>query len=312
MSKFAIETESLAKQFGARMAVSNLTLHVAQGEVFAFLGPNGAGKSTSVKMLLGLVRPSQGKAMVLGHNPGDPQVMARIGFLPEHFRFHPWLQGYELLDLHGRLYGMPSTERRRRIPKVLELVGLSEHANRPIAGFSKGMLQRIGLAQALINQPALVFLDEPTSALDPFGRILVRSIIRQLREQGTTVFLNSHLLGEVEATGDRAAFIREGRVLKTIDLHSLANGRLEVQLQLDQLPGDLHSALLQMSNSTIESITTEAGRVLCTILLENEQQIPAVAVLVISHGAKLYGLTPRRVSLEELFLDVIGHQDSGQ
>src|SRR5262245_58328695 len=172
MHDIAIQTSSLSKRFGARTAVSDLTLQVPRGEVFAFLGPNGAGKSTSVKMLLGLVMPSGGSAQVLGRSPGDPQARTKIGFLPEHVRFHPWLQAAELLDLHGRLYGMSAPDRARRSAEVLDLVGLSEHARRQISGFSKGMLQRIGLAQALLNEPDLVFLDEPTSALDPFGRIL--------------------------------------------------------------------------------------------------------------------------------------------
>ena len=221
MSDPVIKTAGLRKTYGTKVAVADLTLEVPKGEVFGFLGPNGAGKSTAVKMLLGLVKPSGGAALVLGHQPGSQQALRRIGFLPEHFRFHEWLHAEELLDVHGRLYGMNAMARRKRIPEVLELVGLAEQARRPIAGFSKGMFQRIGLAQALLNEPALVFLDEPTSALDPFGRMLVRNIIHKLKHQGTTVFLNSHLLGEVEATCDRVAFIRAGTVLETQVLKDL-------------------------------------------------------------------------------------------
>jgi ABC-type Mn2+/Zn2+ transport system ATPase subunit len=166
MDNAAIRTHGLRKLYGTKVAVADLTLVVPRGEVFGFLGPNGAGKSTAVKMLLGLVKPNGGEASVLGHPPGAQQAMGTIGFLPEHFRFHEWLHAEELLDLHGRLYGMHRLARRRRIPQVLELVGLAGQARRPIAGFSKGMLQRIGLAQALLNEPTLVFLDEPTSALD--------------------------------------------------------------------------------------------------------------------------------------------------
>src|SRR5215211_4625008 len=208
MPDLVIETAGLRKVYGSKIAVGDLTLQVPRGEVFGFLGPNGAGKSTSVKMLLGLVAPSGGDARVLGRSPSHPAAMARVGFLPEHFRFHEWLQAAELLDMHARLYGLDAASRRRRIPELLEQVGLAEHARRPIAGFSKGMLQRIGLAQALLNEPELVFLDEPTSALDPFGRMLVRGIIHELKARGTTVFLNSHLLGEVEATCDRVSFIK--------------------------------------------------------------------------------------------------------
>ena len=312
MSTYAIETHGLFKRFGPRTVVSDLTLQVPQGEVFAFLGPNGAGKSTSVKMLLGLVRPSGGTAQVLGHAPGDRTALMRIGFLPEHFRFHPWLDATELLSLHARLYGMEAAARVRRIPEVLELVGLSEQAHRPIAGFSKGMLQRVGLAQALLNKPDLIFLDEPTSALDPFGRILVRGIIRQLREQGTTIFLNSHLLGEVEATCDRAAFIREGQVLRTIILRDLQAGHVEVRLQIDALSADLKAALQQLISGEVAPAVTESGRIECLLHLSDEQLLPDLADLVHAHGARLYALMPRRISLEELFLEVIGTQDSGQ
>jgi ABC-2 type transport system ATP-binding protein len=312
MNTHAIETRGLFKRFGARTVVSDLTLEVPQGEVFAFLGPNGAGKSTSVKMLLGLVRPTGGTARVLGHAPGERAALMRIGFLPEHFRFHQWLSATELLDLHARLYAMDPASRARRIPEVLELVGLSEQAQRPISGFSKGMLQRVGLAQALLNKPELVFLDEPTSALDPFGRILVRGVIKQLREAGTTIFLNSHLRGEVEATCDRAAFIREGQVLRTIAIGDLRAGHVEVRLQLDELSPDLHAALQQFVSCEIAPATIEPGRVECLLELKDEQQLPELASLVHAHGAKLYALTPRRVSLEELFLEVIGTRDSGQ
>src|SRR6478735_1439987 len=232
MPDLVIETTELRKVYGSKIAVDDLTLQVPRGEVFGFLGPNGAGKSTSVKMLLGLVAPSSGDARVLGRPPSHPAAMARVGFLPEHFRFHEWLQAAELLDMHGRLYGMDAGTRRRRIPVLLEQVGLADQAGRQLGRFSKGMLQRIGLAQALLNEPQLVFLDEPTSALDPFGRLLVRGVIHDLKARGTTIFLNSHLLGEVEATCDRVSFIKEGRVLRTLALHELEAGLLHVELRV--------------------------------------------------------------------------------
>jgi len=318
MPDFVIETTGLRKVYGSKVAVDDLTLHVPRGEVFGFLGPNGAGKSTSVKMLLGLVAPSGGDARVLGRPPSDPVAMARVGFLPEHFRFHEWLQAAELLDMHGRLYGMDAAARRRRIPKLLEQVGLTEHARRPIAGFSKGMLQRIGLAQALLNDPELVFLDEPTSALDPFGRMLVRAIIHDLKARGTTVFLNSHLLGEVEATCDRVSFIKAGRVLRTLALKDIAEGHIHVELRVDAITPALLGAL--------EQAIGECGRVVadgrapgdsappatCHITLTNEELLPLIAERTLASGARLYALTPRRMSLEQLFLEVVGTEDSGQ
>ena len=332
MSQLVIETSGLRKTYGSKVAVADLTLQVPRGEVFGFLGPNGAGKSTSVKMLLGLVAPNDGMAQVLGETPGHSAAMARIGFLPEHFRFHEWLQAAELLDLHGRLYGMDVAARRQRIPKVLELVGLAEHARRPLADFSKGMLQRIGLAQALLNEPDLVFLDEPTSALDPFGRMLVRGIIRELKARGTTVFLNSHLLGEVEATCDRVSFIREGRVLRTLVLHDLEAGRLRVELRVDAvtpallaalddlaverrcLDGALEDRPASLDTQPLGAATAVADAIATTLELTiaDEDLLPAIAERTLASGARLYALTPRRASLEQIFLEIVGTQDSGQ
>lgn len=317
MDDVAIRTRGLHKRFGTNLAVANLTLEVPRGEVFGFLGPNGAGKSTAVKMLLGLVAPSGGEARVLGRPPGDRQALRAIGFLPEHFRFHEWLHAGELLDLHGRLYGMDAAARRRRIPQVLELVGLAEQARRPIAGFSKGMLQRIGLAQAFLNEPALVFLDEPTSALDPFGRMLVRTIIHELKQQGTTVFLNSHLLGEVEATCDRVAFIRAGTVLDTRALSELRAGRLRVEVRVDAVTLALELALdelaLRAGGAMIPCRPPGDARDTTLIYdMLDEALLPEIAERTIRSGARLYGLTAQRRSLEQIFLDIVGAEDSGQ
>ena len=332
MSNVVIETIGLQKVYGTKVAVADLTLQVPKGEVFGFLGPNGAGKSTSVKMLLGLVAPSGGNASVLGQPPGHTATMARIGFLPEHFRFHEWLQAAELLDLHGRLYGMDTTTRHRRIAEVLELVGLAEHSHRAIGGFSKGMLQRIGLAQALINDPELVFLDEPTSALDPFGRMLVRGIIRDLKARGTTIFLNSHLLGEVEATCDRVSFIKDGRVLRTLLLRDIEAGQIHVELRVDAITPALIAVLKQITGHAIKgtfegtpndhelgapdsegaATTVAKGVTTIELLLDDEELLPVIAERVLASGARLYALTPRRVSLEQLFLDIVGTEDSGQ
>ncbi len=317
MSDPVIQTAGLRKIYGTKVAVADLTLEVPRGEVFGFLGPNGAGKSTAVKMLLGLVKPSGGQASVLGYRPGAQQAMRMIGFLPEHFRFHEWLHAQELLDVHGRLYGMDPTARRRRIPQVLELVGLAEHARRPIAGFSKGMLQRIGLAQALLNEPTLVFLDEPTSALDPFGRMLVRTIIHDLKQQGTTVFLNSHLLGEVEATCDRVAFIRAGTVLETQVLKELGAGRQRVEIRVDAITPALEQTLDELVRASAGNMIPccpPASAKDTTLMYDilDEALIPDIAERTIATGARLYGLTSQRRSLEQLFLDIVGAEDSGQ
>jgi ABC-2 type transport system ATP-binding protein len=321
VSDFVIETEALRKDYGRKAAVADLTLQVPRGEVFGFLGPNGAGKSTAVKMLLGLVRPTGGTARVLGQAPGRPGVMARVGFLPEHFRFHEWLQAAEFLDFHGRLYGMDAATRRRRIPVLLEQVGLADQAGRQLGRFSKGMLQRIGLAQALLNEPQLVFLDEPTSALDPFGRMLVRGVIHDLKARGTTVFLNSHLLGEVEATCDRVSFIREGRVLRTLRMDDLEAGKLHVDLRVDQATPALLAALEGLGTqpralldgaSAGHAGMPAAATAAYELTLTDEDLLPVIAERTLASGARLYALTPRRASLEQVFLEVVGTEDSGQ
>src|SRR5512136_1025969 len=232
---YTIETSHLRKEYSRKVAVADLDLQVGQGEVFGFLGPNGAGKTTSIKMLLGLAKPTSGEARLLGQPIGDPLSRSRVGFLPEHFRFHDWLSGTEFLDLHAQLYGVSKTDRHQRIPALLKRVGLEEHATKKLRGYSKGMLQRVGLAQALLNHPAVVFLDEPTSGLDPIGRILVRHIIRELRDEGTTVFLNSHLLSQVEITCDRVVFIKHGAVVKAISLKDIEQGATQVQIRVGEL-----------------------------------------------------------------------------
>ncbi len=317
MPDLVIETSGLRKVYGAKVAVADLTLEVPRGEVFGFLGPNGAGKSTSVKMLLGLAAPSGGSARLLGRAPGDAQAMARVGFLPEHFRFHEWLQARELLDLHAQLYGIGAAVRRHRIAELLELVGLAEHARRPIASFSKGMLQRIGLAQALLNEPELVFLDEPTSALDPFGRMMVRRIIHELKARGTTVFLNSHLLSEVEATCDRVSFIRAGRVLQTLRLADIAAGRVQVELRVDAATPALLAALtalapdLRVRDGAAEAPAAAPGTII-DLTLADDDALPLIAERTLAAGARLYALTPRRMALEQIFLEIVGNEDSGQ
>jgi ABC-2 type transport system ATP-binding protein len=226
----AIETFHLRKEFNNKVAVANLSLRVEQGEVFGFLGPNGAGKTTSVKMLLGLISPTSGSGNILGAALGDDQTRSRVGFLPEHFRFHQWLTAAEFLTLHGDLYHIPGVRLQDKVRELLELVKLTPHANKKLRTFSKGMLQRAGLAQALLNEPALVLLDEPTSGLDPVGRRLVRDIIHHLRKMGTTIFLNSHFLSEVEITCDRVAFIKDGEIIRTSTLSSLVEGELTLEI----------------------------------------------------------------------------------
>lgn len=306
-----IETEDLRKTYGAVVAVDRLCLSVAEGEVFGFLGPNGAGKTTTIKMLLGLVHPTSGDARILGRAPGDPQAMQRIGFLPEHFRFHPWLTAAGFLDLHGRLHGLTAAQRRERIPRLLERVGLADRANARLAEFSKGMTQRIGLAQALLNEPALVFLDEPTSGLDPVGRHEVRDLIRELRDGGVTVFLNSHFLSEVEVTCDRIAIVKGGRVVRLGSLGELTARSAEVEIRAGGMTPELIAGLDRWGQ--IKSLTPgeRDGSDTCQsviMAIGSEEMLPAVAEWLVQGGARLYSLSPRRLSLEELFLRTVAEE----
>ena len=302
LSTSAINALELRKQYGKKVAVAGLTLTVERGEVFGFLGPNGAGKTTAIKMMLGLARPTAGEVHLLGAPAGDWRVRRKVGFLPEHFRFHEWLRADEFLDVHGQLYGVPRAERRARIPELLQLVGLTDDARTKLGQFSKGMLQRVGLAQALLSQPELVFLDEPTSGLDPLGRRLVRDIIRGLRAQGVTVFLNSHLLSEVEITCDRVAFINRGQVVHVEDLRLVVDGDTQVELRL----GNVTPALLEGLGAFGHSARADGDRV--TLFVQGEEKLPAIAQWVVGQGTELYALIPRRLSLEEMFVRVVGQE----
>lgn len=286
------------------MAVRDLTLEVPRGEVFGFLGPNGAGKSTSVKMLLGLVKPSGGEATVLGAPAGDVAARRRIGFLPEHFRFYDWLAPEELLRLHGRLHRVPAGRLHQRIPELLDLVGLTPHRGKRLREFSKGMLQRIGLAQALINDPDLIFLDEPTSGLDPLGRRLVRDVIRAERERGATVFLNSHLLGEVEITCDRVAFIKHGEVLETRQVRNAVEEQVNVSLRARKVSREALAGLERWTSG----IRQQGERIFFSVA--GGEVLPEVLRHLVRCGADVYEITPQRLSLEEMFIEIIG-EDGG-
>jgi ABC-2 type transport system ATP-binding protein len=332
-----IETHALRKQFGATLAVADLSLHVGAGEIFGFLGPNGAGKTTAIKMLLALVEPTSGTGQVMGAPLGDRAVRAHIGFLPEHFRFHDTLTATELLRFHGRLYGLRGVALDARIDRLLTRVDLLDAADRPLRGYSKGMLQRVGLAQALLNEPQLVFLDEPTSGLDPLGRLLVRSIIDELRADQVTVFLNSHLLGEVEATCDRVAFVKRGRVVAERRLSSSGEAldlELRVALPAEASPPSLLprsiSSFGEPRQSALRGGGAKAEPVRAAILeglsrfgtnvvqprpglialrTEGDAVIPAIVSWLVHQGVQIHAVQPRRKSLEDVFLEVMGEDE---
>ena len=298
-----IETQGLRKQFETTVAVSDLSLAVGEGEIFGFLGPNGAGKTTAVKMLLALVAPTSGTARVLGAPLGDRAARARIGFLPEHFRFHETLTATELLRFHGRLYGLRGVSLDARVDRLLTRVDLVDAADRPLRGYSKGMLQRVGLAQALLNDPRLVFLDEPTSGLDPLGRLLVRGIIDELRADGATVFLNSHLLGEVEATCDRVVFVKRGRVVEERRL-SAPTELLDVEIRVASVATAILDGLSRFGTNIHQPRPD-----LIALRAESEAVVPALVSWLVHQGVQIHAVQPRRKSLEDVFLDVMGDDE---
>ena len=299
MPDLAVTTHQLRKVYGTTPAVASLDLAVPTGEIFGFLGPNGAGKSTCVKMLLGLVFPTGGEATLLGASLGDHRIKAKIGFLPEQFRFHEWFTAREFLNFHGQLYGMSGRLRKQRITDVLALVNLERAAAQQLRTFSKGMLQRIGIAQALLHDPELVFLDEPTSALDPIGRRLVRDIIRQLKAEKKTVFLNSHLLSEVEAVCDRVAIIQRGEVVREGALDEL----LATQRLLDVQTQGISEEMLEHLKERWDITAYENNRL--TLALTDPADVPQVVSLLVTAGAAVHHVALRQESLEDLFVRTV-------
>lgn len=300
--ELAIETVEISKKYRGFMAVKDLSLSVPCGEVFGFLGPNGAGKTTTIMMLLGNVRPSSGRATLLGKPIGDVQTRRMVGFLPEKFQFHDFLTATEFLQLHGKLAGMSSTARAQRIPEVLERVGLGDRAKSKIREFSKGMQQRIGLAQAILHDPELVILDEPTSALDPIGRRDVRDIVLELRGRGKTVLLNSHLLSEIEMTCDRVAIVKRGQIATQGTMDELLAFSSSIDVEVREMNDAAMKALQQVSAKLkFERVPIRKF----TVWVRGEDDIPEVARALVENGVKLLSLVPKRETLEELFVRII-------
>ena len=296
----AIHTVNLSKRFGKTVALAGLTMTVPRGEVFGFLGPNGAGKTTSVKLLLGLLRPTAGEGSLLGRPIGDLSTRRRIGYLPELFRYQGWLSAREVLGLHCELAPLPRSSWNDEITTALDTVGLSERAGDRVGTFSKGMQQRLGLAAALLGEPELVFLDEPTSALDPVGRHDVREIIRGLASRGTAVFLNSHLLSEVEQLCDRVAVVDHGRVIASGTMDDLLRGTV-VKIRVTGLGAGAGKL------SGFGKIDDEGDHLTFTNL--NPERVPELVAQIVALGGRVYEVAPRHQTLEDRFLQLIDDEE---
>ncbi|NEM04429.1 ABC transporter ATP-binding protein [Geodermatophilus normandii] len=293
----AVWCEGLRKRYGRRTAVDGVSFTVGRGEVLGLLGPNGAGKTSVIKMLLGLVRPDAGEVLLLGRPARDPQSRARVGYLPELFRYQPWLSAAEVLTLHVRLSSaaVPVSEQR----DVLGLVGLGERAGDRVGGFSKGMQQRLGLAVALVARPELVVLDEPTSALDPLGRVDVRDLVLSLKERGVAVLLNSHLIGEVERVCDRVVILDRGRVAAAGTLAELLGSR-ELRLRLDGVDARAEARLAATGR-----LTRSGDWFTVTLAEDEESAVPALVADLVALGVGVHAVEPGRISLEERLLAVL-------
>jgi ABC-2 type transport system ATP-binding protein len=285
-----------------KRALLPLHLTVEEGEIFGFLGPNGAGKTTTLKMLMGLVFPTAGSARILGQPWTNPEVKARIGFLPEQPYFYDYLTAHELLDYYGQLSGVPAKDRKRRIEEVLDQVGLIDIKGIQLRKFSKGMLQRAGIAQAILHNPKLIFFDEPMSGLDPLGRREVRDLIEQLKQAGKTVFFSTHILSDAEALCDRVAIIHRGELRGTgaiEELTSSVQGRVEVVWQGTQIPASMRalSAECHVSGETVRAVIAESQQDAAIDALRRERK-------------RLISVTPLRTSLEEYFVEKLQHAET--
>ncbi|MFZ0733877.1 MAG: ABC transporter ATP-binding protein [Candidatus Sulfotelmatobacter sp.] len=285
-----------------KRALQPLHLTVETGEIFGFLGPNGAGKTTTLKMLMGLVFPTSGTARILGQEWTEPSVKAQIGFLPEQPYFYDYLTAHELLNYYGQLSGVPAKDRKRRIEEVLQQVGLTDVKGVQLRKFSKGMLQRAGIAQAILHNPQLVFFDEPMSGLDPLGRREVRDLMEQLKHQGKTVFFSTHILSDAEALCDRVAIIDKGKlrgVGAIEELTSSVQGKVEIVWQGTVVPASMKAlgAECHVTGDTVRGVFSEGQQDAAIDALRRERM-------------RLISITPLRTSLEAYFVEKLQHSET--
>jgi ABC-2 type transport system ATP-binding protein len=306
--ELAIETFDLTKSFGALTAVNKLNLQVEAGSIHGFLGPNGAGKTTTIKMLVGLLKPDGGSATVLGQELGwdRPEARAKVGYMPELPKLPKHLKGRELLDIYGRMYDMPREERRKQTSELLDIVDLAERGNDLIGKYSKGMQQRLGLAQALLNKPELVILDEPSLGLDPVGMVEVREKITEIAKKGTTVFLSSHLLNEVQQVCTHVTVINKGV--------AIASGTLEQISAKVERPLVIEAEVEKLSEDVVESVkalpfamdVSRDGKHLFVMVNTRDDVRAQVSEAITAGGGIVVSMNLKGKSLEDTFMDLLG------
>lgn len=299
-----LRTEGLTKDYRAGFwrtrvrVLHDLNLEVQQGEIFGYLGPNGAGKTTTLNLLMGLIHPTAGRAWILDRDVSDVAVKAQVGFLPENPYFYNYLTGREFLDFYGQLFGIPSHERRRRIEELLDKVGLAHAGGLQLRKYSKGMLQRIGLAQALINDPQVVVLDEPMTGLDPVGRKEIRDLILDLKARGKTVFFSTHIVPDVEMICDRLGIIVAGRLIRVGRLEELLGSEVEsIEITASGLD---EGACVQIARWSVRPPVHQQEKVLFAV--KTEKDASQALALLVERGASIHAVHPQRRTLEEHFL----------
>lgn len=312
--RHVLECVKLHKEFtiGIRLkrvhAVRGVSFAVRPGEIFGYLGPNGAGKTTTMKMAMGLIGPTSGSVQMFGKSVEDPSIRSRVGYLPEHPYFYDYLTAFEILDFYGRLYSIPKKVRLRRIDELLERVGMTHARNRRLRGFSKGMLQRVGIAQALIADPDLVVLDEPLGGLDPIGRKEIRDLVYDLRARGKTVFFSSHILHDIETICDRVAIINHGQIVHMGSLDQLLGGEgklVDVMALIGTECSDPEE--LRRTINALGAQSSVAGSTLSIVV--EEGLLSRVLGLLLESNTTILDVTARRISLEEFFMREAGAED---
>jgi ABC-2 type transport system ATP-binding protein len=301
-----LRVEKVKKSFRGEMSLAKrevlhgVSLHLSSGEIMGFLGPNGAGKTTTIKIMLGLVRPDSGEVRILERPAGDRSAMARVGYLPENPYFYPHLSLDEFLGFCGQMSGMGRDGMQRRISDVIELVGLIQHRGQRIKGFSKGMLQRTGLAQAILHKPDLLILDEPFSGLDPLGRIMVRDLLLEMKRRGTTIFFSSHILPDMEALCDSTCIIREGVIVRHLGLDELirlGEGKIEVTAR------DCGDDAVEAVREYIEARSDTGEETF--LVVKKQEFLRTVIQALYNHGSEILRVETKHPSLEEVFLSEI-------
>lgn len=304
MSDVVVRVEGLVKTFRqglgvrARRALDGVSFTVRRGEIFGFVGPNGAGKTTTLKILMGLIRPSAGRASVLGHDVRETEYRRHVGFLPEAPYFYDYLTGREFLRFYARVCGVPRARRAARIAQLLDWVGLAHAGDARLRTYSKGMLQRVGIAQALVHDPQVVFLDEPMSGLDPIGRKEIRDLIRRLQGEGKTVFMNTHILSDVEMLCDRVAIIVKGRIRWEGSPHAIGSDD-EAEVVLTGVPVDEAERLAARLGTGFHAAGERVE------LRVPHKEVSQLVAPMLARGAQLVSVTPHRASLESIFLTAV-------